>query len=291
MTTRSKGRRGAWRRWTVAAAGLAAVGAAWAQATTTAATLARGRELMQGIVACGNCHTPQGPNGPLAGQELAGGMPFVEPVFTAVASNITPDPATGIGRWTDAQLAKAIREGVRPDGSIIGPPMPIGLYRGIADDDLAAIIAYIRSVPAVVNAVPKSQYRIPLPPNYGPPVGSVKAPPRTDKLAWGAYLAGPLGHCLECHSRPDAQGVPDLRNGLGAGGMAFTGPWGTSVATNITPTALQRYTDEQLKTVITRGVRPDGSRLKPPMGTDYYARMSPADLDALVAYLRSLPRR
>ena len=269
----------------------------WSLAVLTAAAahaaaetpLERGRYLMRSIVACGNCHTPQGPNGPLAGKELAGGLPFVEKPFTAYASNITPDKATGIGRWTDAQIVTAIREGRRPDGTLIGPPMPFGLYRSMADSDVAAIVAYLKSVPAVANAVPKSEYRMPLPPNYGPPVGRVADVPRNDKLAWGRYLAGPLGHCIECHSGPGPQGVPDVENQLGAGGLHFPGPWGVSVASNLTPRGLSGYTDAALKTVITRGVRPDGSRLKPPMGTAYYANLSAADLDALVAYLRSLP--
>lgn len=72
--------------------------------------LERGRYLMQFIVACGNCHTPQGPNGPLVGMELAGGLRFEEPPFSAVAPNITPDKATGIGHWTDAQVVTAIRD-------------------------------------------------------------------------------------------------------------------------------------------------------------------------------------
>ena len=65
----------------------------------------------------------------------------------AVAPNITPDLETGIGRWTDAQIATAIREGRRPDGSIIGPPMPIALYRGLSDRDLTAMVVYLRTVP------------------------------------------------------------------------------------------------------------------------------------------------
>jgi len=269
---------------------LCALAAAAATAPAAAQTrLERGAYLMRSIVACGNCHTPQGPNGPLPGRELAGGNVFDEKPFTAVASNITPDPETGIGRWSDAQLVAAIREGRRPDGSLIGPPMPIGLYRGMSDNDVAAIVAYLRSVPAVKNAVPKSVYRMPLPPAYGPPVGQVADLPAGDRLALGRYLAGPLGHCLECHSTPGPQGGPDLENALGAGGMAFNGPWGLSVASNITPKGIGRYSDAQLKTVITTGLRPDGSRLKPPMGTAYYANMAAADLDALVAYLRSLP--
>lgn len=280
-------------RKNLAAAAALACGllAGLAQAQASDPLLERGRYLMQGIVACGNCHTPQGPRGPLPSKELAGGLPFEEKPFTAYASNITPDPETGIGRWTDAQLITAIREGKRPDGSLIGPPMPIGLYRGLSDRDVRAIVAYLRSVPAVKNVVPKSVYRMPLPPSYGPPVRNVADVPAGDKLALGRYLAGPAGHCIECHSTPGPQGAPDLEKGLGAGGMPFSGPWGVSVATNITPKGLQRYSDAELKKIITTGVRPDGSRLKPPMGTAYYARMSAADLDALVLYLRSLPPR
>jgi len=272
--------------WIATATLLAAAGSALAETP-----LERGRQLMHGIVACGNCHTPMGPNGPLPGQELAGGTLFDETPFTAVAPNITPDIETGIGRWTDAQIVTAIREGRRPDGTLIGPPMPIGLYRGISDGDAAAIVAYLRSVPAVKNATKKSVYRMPLPPAYGPPVGPVAEVPRVDKLAYGRYLAGPLGHCLECHSTPGPQGAPDLDKGLGGGGMSFNGPWGTSVATNITPKGIGSYSDDALKKVITTGVRPDGSRLRPPMGTGFYANLNAAELDALVAYLRSLPAR
>jgi mono/diheme cytochrome c family protein len=266
-------------------------GLAAATGANAESRLERGRYLMQSIVACGNCHTPQGPDGPMPGMELAGGLKIEDKPFTAIASNITPDRETGIGKWTDAQIVTAIREGRRPDGSIIGPPMPIGLYRGMSDNDARAIVTYLRSVKPVKNQVAKSEYRIPLPPGYGPPVGKVADVPRTDKLAYGRYLAGPLGHCVECHSPAGPQGAPDLENRLGAGGFSFFGPWGVSVSTNITPAGLSKYSDGDLKKVITTGVRPDGSRLKPPMGVAYYARMRPADLDALVAYLRSLPAK
>lgn len=191
----------------------------------TADRLARGRYLVESIAGCGNCHTPKGPNGDLPGMALAGGQVFDEQPFRAVASNITPDPETGIGRWTDAQIARAIREGVRPDGRIIGPPMPFELYRGISDDDLAAMVAYLRSVPAVRNAVPASEYRIPLPPAYGPPVASVPNPPANDRLARGAYLAGPLGHCVECHTPMTPAGQRDWAR-TGAGGAALQRPLG-----------------------------------------------------------------
>jgi mono/diheme cytochrome c family protein len=143
----------------------------------------------------------------------------------------------------------------------------------------------------VRNAVAKSEYRIPLPPSYGPPVGVVPAVLRDDKVAYGAYLAGPLGHCIECHSPPGPNGRPDIENELGAGGFEIPGPWGISVSANITPTALADWTDDQIKTVITTGVRPDGSHLLPPMGIYYYKNITPEDLDAIVAYLRTLPSK
>jgi hypothetical protein len=75
--------------------------------------------------------------------------------------------------------------------------MPIALYRQLADEDLAAIVAYMRHVPPAQNAVPKSQYLVKLPESYGPPVRNVVAPPRTDLVKYGEYLAGPVGHCIE----------------------------------------------------------------------------------------------
>ena len=250
--------------------------------------LERGKYLMTSIVACGNCHTPKGPQGELPGMELAGGFKIEEEFGAAMASNITPDPETGIGKWTDEQIITAIREGKRPDGSIIGPPMPIPLYRGMSDDDVRAIVAYLRQVKPVANKVAKSQYKLPLPPTWGPPVGAVSAPPKTDKVAYGGYLAGPLGHCLECHSSPGPNGAPDLKNSLGAGGMRFHGPFGESISTNITPNGLGSWSDNDIKKVVTTGVRPDGGRLKPPMAVPYYKNMTPDDLDAIVAYLRTL---
>jgi len=252
--------------------------------------LERGTYLVRSIVACGNCHTPKGPNGELPDMEMAGGFLIELPEFTAYPPNVTPDPETGIGNWTDEQIITAIREGRRPDGSIIGPPMPISLYRNISDRDVRAIVAYIRSLKPVKNVVPKTVYRIPLPPTYGPPVATVAEVSPADKLAYGAYLAGPLGHCIECHSPMGPMG-PDWQHQTGAGGNEFPGPWGVSVSANITPTNLAGWTDEQIKTVIATGVRPDGSRLLPPMGISYYHNIAADDLDAIVAYLRSLPAK
>jgi mono/diheme cytochrome c family protein len=268
----------------VAALCLALPGLAAAQ---EAALLERGRYLVEVTGACGNCHTPMGPQGPVAGRHLAGGTVFDEQPFRAVSSNITPDPETGIGRWTDAQIIAAIREGKRPDGSIIGPPMPFAFYRGLADADLQAMVAYLRTVPPVRNPVEKSVYRIQLPPAYGPPVTSVSLP-ADNPVARGAYLAGPVAHCLECHTPMLPNGHSDMTR-LGAGTMVFRGPWGETVAPNITPHALRDWSDAEIERAIRTGVSRDGSRLRPPMAFWAYANMSQRDMGDLIAYLRSMP--
>ncbi|QCI65586.1 c-type cytochrome [Phreatobacter stygius] len=253
----------------------------------------RGRYLVEGIAACGNCHTPRGPNGPLPGMELAGGTVMEEPAFTARVSNITPDRETGIGGWSDDQIIAAMREGRRPDGSIIGPPMPIEPYRDMSDTDAKAIVAYLRSIKPVRNAVARSDYRIPLPVSYGPPVGSVPDVSPSNRLGYGRYLATALGHCIECHT-PVVNGRRDIAHQAFAGGSPFAGPWGVSVARNLTAhgtEGLGRWTDAALKRAIRDGIGADGTPLLPPMGFAYYRTMIEADLDALVAYLRTLPAR
>lgn len=255
-----------------------------------AAVLERGAYLMNGVVACGNCHVARGAKGePLFDKGLSGGMVFDEPpMFKAFAANITPDPQTGIGTWTDAQLAKAIREGVRPDGSIIGPPMPIEFYRHLSDGDLKALIAYLRAQPAVKHAVARSTYAMALPPGYGAPVKNIKAPPASNRRAYGEYLAQ-IGHCMECHTPRDDKGMLQLGK-LGAGGQVFKGPWGESVSRNLTPhpSGLKDWSDAQIVKAVREGVGRDGTPYRPPMGFGFYKSISDADMAALVAYLRSL---
>ena len=268
---------------------LVAFSCASALAAPSAATLARGKYLVEGVVACGNCHIARGAQGePLFDKGLSGGMAFDDPAFNAVAPNITPDMETGIGKWTDAQLAKAIREGIRPDKSVIGPPMPIEFYRHFSDSDLTAIIAYLRAQSPVKNVVARSKYNIALPPAYGPPITSVKAPPASDKRAYGEYLAN-IGHCMECHTPRDAKGMLQ-HDKLGAGGQKIPGPWGESVSRNLTPhpTGLKGWTDAQIIKSVREGIDRDGKPYKPPMGFAFYKSISDTDMAALVTYLRSL---
>jgi len=253
--------------------------------------LERGKYLMDAVVACGNCHTPQGQTGPVPGQEFAGQLVLeIDGVMTAWAPNITPDPEAGIGSWTDGQLVKAIREGVRPDGSVIAPIMPVELYRALSDRDAQALVAYLRQVRPIANAVPRSEFHIPLPPDYGPPLGPIEDVPASDPLAYGAYLVS-IAHCMECHTPMTDKGIRDFDNRMGAGGFEIPGPWGVSVSSNITPHAdgIAAYSDVEIKRMISTGIRPDGSRMAPPMAYAYYAKILPGDLDAIVAFLRQLP--
>jgi mono/diheme cytochrome c family protein len=249
----------------------------------------RGKYLVETIAACGNCHTPVGPKGPIMARAFSGGPPLPGEGFKAFATNITPDKETGIGKWSDVQIIRAIREGVRPDGSIVRPPMPIELYRKMSDRDAKAIVAYLRRVKPIRATTPKSEYKIPLPKSYGPPVGTVAEVPRANKVAYGAYLAGPVGHCMACHT-PLVRGRIDWSR-AGVGGEKFPGPWGVSVSRNITPhktDGIGAWSDAEIKRAVTKGISKDGSKLAPPMPYHNYAGMTSGDLDAVVAYLRTL---
>jgi mono/diheme cytochrome c family protein len=256
--------------------------------------LARGGYLVEGILACGNCHTPKSSGAvPISEMKFAGAFVIEEPGIVAYASNITMDEETGIGHWTDAEITRAVRDGLRPDGTLIGPPMPSPFYRDISDNDMRAIVAYLRTIDAVSNVVPASEYNIPLPDAYGPPVGTVDDVSPDDPLAYATYVAVALGHCIECHT-PMVQGRHDFTR-TNAGGRIFEDLFGlgrTLVSRNVTPhrvLGIGAWTDAEIKRAITEGISRDGREHIPGMAYPYYATMTEGDLDALVAYLRSRP--
>ncbi len=259
-----------------------------ASATFAEPSIERGDYLVNGPAGCGNCHTPIGPDGFVAGMDLAGRLVVDIAEFTAYSANITP--AGRVAEWSDEELARAIREGLRPDGSLIGPPMPFAMYRGLSDDDVMSMVVYLRTVPAVENEVPESVFNIPLPPAYGPPVESVASIPAGLTVEYGEYVAGPVAHCMECHTPMGPEG-PMLDTALGQGGFEFHGPWGVSIAANLTSheDGLASYSDEEIGAMITKGIRPDGSQMLPPMPYSFLGKMTDEDLAAVILYLRSLP--
>ena len=255
----------------------------------------RGKYLVDTVMTCHNCHTPMGPNGPQFDKALSGGLRFDEPPFDVTAPNITPDRATGIGAWSDADIKKALQEGIKPNGAQMAEVMPTTFYKILTPSDLDGIVAYLRSLPAVSNKVRDPVYKMKIPHQVFP--GAEKAMPEadmSDKVKRGFYLVT-IAHCLECHTPfgPPGTGV-DFGNSLGKGGREFPGPWGKSVSRNITSSktnGLGDWTDAEIKRAITHGVRKDGTKLKPPMGFPYYAKMTDGDVDAVVAYLRTLPAK
>jgi mono/diheme cytochrome c family protein len=276
---------------TVVAAMLATLTFASAGAAFADTKLERGSYLVNTIMTCGNCHSPKGPPAAIAGKDFSGGLSWDEPPFKVMASNITQDKETGIGTWSEADIKKLLRTGLRPNGVPIASIMPTGFYGIITDSDMDAIVAYVRTIKAVSNKVPDPIYRMAAPPQIFPGVEQPYTPGvMGDKLKRGFYLAT-IGHCMECHT-PMVKGHRDFAGSLGSGGFEFPGPWGVSVSRNITSSktkGIGDWSDAQIKHAITQGVDKDGNKLKPPMGYQYYANMSDADLDAVIAWVRTLP--
>ena len=249
----------------------------------------RGSYLVNTIGACGNCHARDSAFNRIP--DLAGGMEEDVEIGHIVMPNITPDPETGMGKWTEAEIVQALRDGVRPDGSLIGPPMLIPVYRQMSDHDAAAIAAYLRSLKPVKNSLIRSQYKNPLPPSYGSPVTHVEEPVPTSKAAYGGYLVS-IGHCVLCHT-PPGDGTPFNMSLAYSGGREFPrfGQIAPSVSPNITTDpeqAIGKWSDDDIKKAITQGIRPDGAKLLGPMPYEWYAQIAPADLDAIVAFLRTI---
>jgi mono/diheme cytochrome c family protein len=269
------------------AAFTAALGTAHAQSDL----VKRGDYLVNGLLTCGNCHTPRGPGGVFdMSKQLSGGpQTWDEPTFKVKGANITPDRETGIGTWTDAQIKKALQDGVRPNGTPLAPLMPFNFYKIFTSADLDAVVAYVKSVPPVKNEVTASIYKAAM--HSDAPAGTDNPADMADPVKHGFYLVT-IGHCMECHS-PVVNDRHDFSN-LGKGAQEFHGPWGVSVSRNITSSktkGIGDWTDAEIKRAITQGISKDGSKLKPPMGYSLYATMTDSDLSAVVAYLRTVPAK
>jgi len=252
----------------------------------------RGAYLVNGVLTCGNCHSPKGLPAAIAGKDFSGGLSWDEPPFKVTAPNITPDKDTGIGTWSDAEIKTIMRTGIRPNGVHVAMIMPTGFYHIMTDRDLDAVVAYLRALKPVSNKVEDPIYKMPQVENVIP--GGEKSFTEgmmSDKLKKGFYLVT-IAHCMECHT-PMEKGVRQWDR-LGTGGFEFLGPWGVFVSRNITSSktkGIGSWSDDEIKRAITSGISKDGSKLKPPMGYQYYETMTADDLDAVVAYLRTVPAR
>jgi len=241
---------------------------------------------------CVACHTKEGEKATY----FAGGRALKTPFGTFYGPNITPHPDAGIGRWTEADFIRAMREGVRPDGAHYFPAFPYPSYTKISDGDLRDLWAYLRTV--TPSAQPSQAHDLRFPFGWRflvlgwkwlffKPGPMAPDPTLSTAANRGAYLVQALGHCGECHTPRNFLGGP-RRDRFLAGGK---GPEGKGVP-NLTPTRLKKWSDGELRDFLTTGILPDGDITAETMGEvirNTTSQLTPADLSAMIAYLRTLP--
>ncbi len=269
----------------------------------TEARRARGEYLVENVASCFHCHsepdltTPAGL--PKAGMKGAGWEMPIPELGRVVAPNITQDVETGIGGWTDDEIARAIQEGVNKSGAALFPVMPYMIFRDMDDEDLASIIVYLRTVPAVSHRVDRTKLIFPLSvivktmPQPLAAHAPQPAPVRATAVDRGEYLVRKLANCAECHSPADDKGGP-LPGLAFAGGSPFPdlrNPGKAVHSANITPDAsgISHYDEALFINTIRTGTavsRP----LSPIMPFANYRGMTDADLKDIFAYVQSLPK-
>jgi len=260
----------------------------------TPARLTRGAYLVDNVTGCLFCHSDNDKNDhlvPVAGSLGAGRNMALEDVPFLSSANITPDPETGAGTWTDDQLARAIREGVGHDGRALFPLMPYPNYRIMSDEDLASVVAYLRTLAPVRRATPAPA--IPFPVNRlintvpEPITAPVSAPDRSNLVAYGRYLTT-IASCADCHTPHDAQGQPIPGMAFG-GGQPVQGSQKKVAAMNLTPdpSGIPYYDADLFVSFMHTGFV--GAReITDAMPWTLYGRMTDEDLRAIFAYLQTL---
>jgi mono/diheme cytochrome c family protein len=270
--------------------------------------LQRGQYLVNQVMSCGGCHTSRATgNLFLEGEQsdhfLAGGNVVEDPSFgTIYIPNLTPDPE-GLGGWSDDEVLRAIRDGVKKDGGFMVPMMPYNNYQHLSDEDGKAVVTYLRSIPA--TKAPRA--RVPNQLKFLPkilfttigvqmhaPAANVAQPAKTDVVRHGRYVAQ-VGACTDCHSLGE-KGPKKEDDALFMAGsdVPFSDArLGKVYARNLTPdveTGLGKYKAADIKAALRNGKRLDGKPVAPPMSvvTPHISGMTDEDLDALVAYLLSL---
>ncbi len=268
-------------------------------ASTDPAVIARGRYLVYGPAHCPDCHVAAYRQDMVKRGEqvpLAGGFSFASRFGTFWTPNLTPDSETGIGRLSDGQLARVLRHGVRPDGRAA---LPFMRFQNLSDEDLIALVSFLRSQPAVRNAVPDHELNFggkailaflikPVGPNGDPPRRSPASAPTVER---GAYLANSVAGCAECHTRLSPMDGSDVGPRL-AGGDPMTAkdnPGYVVVPPNLTPDPatghITAWTEDQFVARFRSGALIQGTV----MPWAEFGRMTEADVRAIYRYLRSVP--
>jgi mono/diheme cytochrome c family protein len=267
-----------------------------AQGTPSAAAeIARGRYVFGATGGCG-CHTV--PKGPIN----AGGRRYDGPFGTVYSTNITPDPKTGIGTWTDEQIIAAIRLGRRPNGERLLPVHPFPIFNGMAEGDLRSLVAFLRTTSPVARANQPRHISVPLFESMFLPAWLAAFAPRetpppkapTAGAARGEYLVKAVGHCGECHTPRTMTMASDYSRFLAG---TPKGPEDQAIP-NITPdpdTGIGKWSVEEIAEYLGTGNKPDGDVASGLMGEVIdgtlagYKDMTQADRLAIAQYLKTIP--
>lgn len=294
------------------------IGAAWAvlrepatappkniTVLSTPERLERGQYLFVHLGDCNGCHSdrdfsrlgaPVKPNGIGMGMVMPDELGLPGQV---VAPNITPDPETGLGKWTDGEIIRAIREGVDREGNALFPFMPYPHFRHMSDEDVESLVAYMRKLTPIRNPLPRTQLALPvalmIKSAPQPVVGAVKSPSRSDGLAYGKYLTE-IGGCADCHTKQE-HGQPVAGMEL-AGGFELRMPQGVVLSANITPdleTGIGSWTEDgfvsrfrQYSEFAESGGPPVTAETFTIMPWLAYSKLKDEDLRAIYQYLRTV---
>jgi len=273
---------------------LAAAGPAWAGGEP-AKSVGRGKYLFA-AGGCQACHTDVKGKG----KPLAGGRKLKTPFGTFATPNITPDPVHGIGKWTDADFIRAIRQGAGPDGRPYYPAFPYPSYTRMTDRDILDLKAYLFSRPPVARADEPHDLNPPFAWRFlagiwktlfFKPGAFQPDPAKSPEWNRGAYLVTALGHCGECHTPRNFLGAPKADMALAG---STQGPAG-GIVPNITPdkeTGIGKWPDSDILSLLKSGMLPDGDFAGGAMGEvidDNTGRLTDADREAIILYLKSVP--
>jgi mono/diheme cytochrome c family protein len=262
----------------------------------TPARIERGRYLAEGVLQCFNCHSDRDPGRPGAppveGKKGAGHVWYDEPDRRLVSPNLTPDPETGAGAWSDDMLARAIREGVGHDGRPLHPQMWYDAFRYLSDEDVESVVVFLRTIPPVKNSLPptrlakgrKEQIEKALRPLPSPAAMLDQSTPEKR----GRYLTT-IADCQGCHTAWEAPKNPGRFGGGNHVELLIGAKKLEDVSHNLTPdpTGIPYYDDALFIEALRTG-RVRTRDLGPIMPWTVFRNMTDADLKAIHAYLKTL---
>jgi mono/diheme cytochrome c family protein len=243
---------------------------------------------------CMTCHTVNGAT------PYAGGRGINTPFGSVYSSNLTPDPDTGLGRWTSDEFWRALHNGRAKDGRLLYPAFPYTNYTEVSRPDSDALYAFLQSLPPTTQTNTEHQLRWPFstqaalavwralyfqPGRYTPDVQ------KTVEWNRGAYLVRGLGHCSACHSSRNALGANDSTLDL-AGGLIPMQNWYAPALTSATEAGVADWPTEHIVELLKTGVSPRGSVLGPMAEVVLHSTqyLSDADLQAMAQFLKTLPQ-